>query len=60
MLVCIPYAAPHKCHSTHVHWPRCILVDHPDVAVQWEETTEQYNTPTRERKSQVAGGLGQM
>ena len=54
------YAAPHKCHSTHDHWSRCIVIDHPNVAVQWEETTEQYNTPTRERKSQVADGLGQM
>ena len=32
------YAAPHKCHSTHDHWPRCIVVDHPDVAMQWEGT----------------------
>ena len=34
------YAASHKCHSTHDHWFRCIVVDHPDVAVQWEDTTE--------------------
>ena len=46
------YAAPHKCHSTHDHWSRCIVVDHLDVAVEWEDTTEQY-TPKRERKSLV-------
>ena len=46
------YEAPHKCHSTHSHWSRCIVVDYPDVAVQWEDTTEQY-TSTRERKSLV-------
>ena len=40
------YAASHKCHSLHDHWSRCIVVDHPDVAVEWEDTTEQH-TPTR-------------
>ena len=28
----------HKCHSAVWHWSRCIVSDHPDVAVQWEET----------------------
>ena len=46
------YAASHKCHSTHKHWSRCIVADHPGVAVQWEDTTGQY-TFTRERKSLV-------
>ena len=46
------YAASQKCHSSHDHWSRCIVIDHPDVAVEWEDTTEQY-TPTRERKSLV-------
>ena len=42
------YAASHKCHSAANHWSRCIVVDYPDVAVQWEDTAEQYTT-TRER-----------
>ena len=46
------YAASHKCHSSHDHWSRCIVVDHPDVAAEWEDATEEY-TPTRERKSLV-------
>ena len=32
------YAASHKFHSAEWHWSRCILVDHSDVAVQWEGT----------------------
>ena len=32
------YAASHKCHSAAWHWSRCIVVDHPDVTVQWEDT----------------------
>ena len=32
------YAATHKCHSAAWHWSRCIVVDHPDVVVQWEGT----------------------
>ena len=45
----ISHAASHKYHSAHDHWSRCIVVKHPDVAVQWEDTTEQY-TSTRERE----------
>ena len=32
------YAALHKCHSAAWHWSRCIVIDHPDVTVQWEGT----------------------
>ena len=46
------YAASHKCPSAANHWSRCIVIDFPDVAVQWEDTTEQY-TATRERTSLV-------
>ena len=28
------YAATHKCHSPHVHWARCVVVDHPGVAAE--------------------------
>ena len=46
------YAATHKCHSTHDHWSRCLVVDHPDDAEFWSDVTMQYTT-TRERKSLV-------
>ena len=46
------YAATHKCYSTHNHWFRCLVVDHPDDAEFWGDVTEQY-TSTRERKSLV-------
>ena len=46
------YAATHKCHSSHNHWSRCLVVDHPDDAEFWGDVTEEY-TPTRERKSLV-------
>ena len=46
------YAATHKCCSSHDRWSRCIVVDHPGVAEQWEDATEEY-TSTRERKSLV-------
>ena len=46
------YSASNKCHSAANHWSRCIVVDHPDVAVQWEDTVQQY-TATRERMSLV-------
>ena len=46
------YAATQKCYSSHDHWSRCIVVDHPGVAAEWEDVTEEY-TPTRERKSLV-------
>ena len=32
------YAATHKCRSAVWHWSQCIVVDHPDVVVQWEHT----------------------
>ena len=32
------YAGTHKCRSAAWHWSRCIVVDHPDVVVQWEDT----------------------
>ena len=32
------YAASHKCHSAAWYWSRCIVVDHPDATVQWEDT----------------------
>ena len=46
------YAATHKCHSTHDHWSRCLVVDHPDDAEFLGDVTMQYTT-TRERKSLV-------
>ena len=48
------YSASHKCHSAANHWSRRIVVDHPDVAVQWEDTAEQY-TSTREWMPLVVG-----
>ena len=33
------YAATHKCHSTHNHWSRCLVVDHPDDAEFWGDVT---------------------
>ena len=41
------YAATHKCHSSHNHWSRCLVVDNPDDAEFWGDVTEEY-TPTRE------------
>ena len=32
------YAASHKFHSAAWHWSRCIVIEHPDVTVQWEGT----------------------
>ena len=46
------YAATHKCYSTHNHWSRCLVIDHPDDAEFWGDVTEEY-TSTRERKSLV-------
>ena len=46
------YAATHKCHSSHDHWSHCIVVDHPGVAAEGEDATEEC-TFTRERKSLV-------
>ena len=46
------YAATHKCHSSHNHWSRCLVADHPGDAEFWGDATEEY-TPTRERKSLV-------
>ena len=46
------YAATHKCHSSHNHWSRYLVVDHPDDAEFWGDATVEY-TPTRERKSLV-------
>ena len=46
------YAATHKCYSTHNHWSRCLVVDHPEDAEFWGDVTEQY-TSARERKSLV-------
>ena len=42
------YSASHKSRSAANHWSCCIAIDHPGVAVQWEDTAEQY-TVTRER-----------
>ena len=36
------YAATHKCHSSHNHWSRCLVVDHPDDAEFWGDATEEY------------------
>ena len=47
------YGATHKCHSSHNHWSRCLVVDHPDDAAEfWGDVTEEY-TSTHERKSLV-------
>ena len=46
------YAATHKCYSSHNHWPRCLVVDHPGDAEFWGDVTEEY-TSTHERKSLV-------
>ena len=46
------YGATHKCHSSHDHWSRCLVVDHPDDAEFWGDVTEEY-TSTHERKSLV-------
>ena len=46
------YGATHKCHSTHNHWSRCLVVDHPEDAEFWGDVTEQY-TSARTRESLV-------
>ena len=33
------YGATHKCHSTHNHWSRCLVVDHPEDAEFWGDVT---------------------
>ena len=46
------YAATHKCHSSHSHLSRCLVVDHPGDAEFWGDVTEEC-TSTHERKSLV-------
>ena len=47
------YAATHKCHSSHNHWSRCLVVDYPGDAEFWGGDVTEEHTPTRERKSLV-------
>ena len=46
------YGATYKCHSTHNHWSRCLVVDHPEDADFWSDNTKQY-TSARTRVSLV-------
>ena len=39
------YAATHKFYSSHDHWSRCAVVDHPGVAAEWEDATEEFTLP---------------
>ena len=53
------YAATHKCHSSHNHWSRCLVVDHPDDAEFWGEGRGHGGVHPHPR-TKVTCGPGQM